>query len=66
MSRSKEEILDDLADKLDMDVASFLEVVRDTKADGKIGDKSADVFIDSFLVELERMSNIIDEMEVVK
>lgn len=58
----KAEVLRELGREFDIDVASFLEVLSDKKTEGRIVGKSAEIFIDAFLTQLGRLSQIIDNM----
>lgn len=59
---SKEELFSQLQEDFDIDAAPFLELLRDKKSDGRIGDKVAEAFLDDFLVQLERLSDTVDRM----
>ncbi|MBU0571266.1 MAG: hypothetical protein KJ995_05780 [Candidatus Omnitrophica bacterium] len=61
-SLDKAEILRGLSEELGIDVDPFLAVLRDGRADGRIGTHSAELFIDAFVAQLERLSNAVDEM----
>lgn len=65
VSKGKREILKELVDAFNIDTSSFMEVLDDKRPDGKISGKDAGKFIDSFLVELNRLSNVLDEMDIV-
>ncbi len=56
----KEEMLRQLGEEFDIDVASFLEVLRDKKADGRIAGKAPESFLNDFLLQLERLSDVVD------
>ncbi|RKY41108.1 MAG: hypothetical protein DRP85_07195 [Candidatus Makaraimicrobium thalassicum] len=58
----KEEVLSRLGKEFDMDVSSFLEVWRDKRSDGRIGNKDAEPFLNDFLLQLEHLSNAVDNM----
>ena len=58
----KREILRRVAEEFDVDTNSFLEVLNDTVSDGRIGGQSAELFIDSFLIQLEKLSVIVDKL----
>ncbi|MEA3489058.1 MAG: hypothetical protein U9R44_01790 [Candidatus Omnitrophota bacterium] len=58
----KEEVLCQLEEEFDVDISSFLQVLRDKKADGRVGGKDAETFLNDFLVQLERLSEIADKM----
>jgi hypothetical protein len=59
---NKEETLEALSGGCKVDVSSFMEVYKDKKSDGRIGGKPAEEFIEAFLIELNRLSEIVDEM----
>lgn len=61
-SLDKAEVLRELGKEFNIDTSSFLEVLSDKKTEGRIAGKSAEVFIDAFLTQLERLSQIIDNM----
>jgi hypothetical protein len=58
----KQEMLAQLGEEFDLDVSSFLEVLGDKKADGKIGGKHPESFLNDFLAQLERLTDIVDKM----
>ena len=60
--RDKAEILSELGEEFGIDPASFLEVLRDKKTDGRIGEKPAESFLGNFLVQLERLSEAVDKL----
>ena len=61
-SLDKAEILCGLSEEFGVDAGPFLEVLRDDRADGRIGADSAELFIDEFVTQLERLSEAIDKM----
>ena len=61
-STVKVEVLRELSDEFGIDVSSFLEVLRDKQMDGHIAGKSAEEFLNDFLIQLERLSEIVDDM----
>ena len=58
----KLEILTKLAKEFDIDMTSFIEVLRDKKTDGKIGDQDAENFLNDFLMKLRQLTEIVDTM----
>jgi len=60
--RQKKEILDKLAEEFNVDVSSFLEILHDQEDDGKIGGKSAILFLNEFLETLQKLTEIVDGM----
>ena len=58
----KEAVMAGMAEEFDIDVRAFLEVFRDKKTDGRIAGKSAEIFLEEFLAQLERLSEIIDKL----
>ncbi len=60
----KEEVLCQLSEEFDIDVAAFLEVLRDEKIDGRVGKKDAETFLNDFLIQLKRLSSIVDNMQI--
>ncbi|MGB2662018.1 MAG: hypothetical protein WBD04_06510 [Candidatus Omnitrophota bacterium] len=60
----KEEILCQMGEEYDLDVSSFLEILRDKKTDGRIGGKPLEEFLEDFLKQLERLTDIVDGMMV--
>jgi hypothetical protein len=56
------EVLSQMGEEFGVDPASFLEVLRDKKMDGRIGEKSAELFLEDFLSQLERLSHVVDNM----
>ena len=58
----KEGLLRELGEEFGIDVSSFLEVLRDKKADGRIGARDAETFLNGFLLQLERLAEIVDGM----
>ncbi|MFH1847202.1 MAG: hypothetical protein ABH869_06595 [Candidatus Omnitrophota bacterium] len=60
--RGKEEILCQLSEECGVDVASFLEVLRDKKNDGCIAGKEAEVFLKDFLFQLGTLADMVDKM----
>ena len=56
------EVFSQMGEEFGLDPASFLEVLRDKKMDGRIGEKSAELFLEDFLAQLERLSNIVDNL----
>ena len=60
----KEEILVQLGDEFEIDITPFLDVLHDKKTEGRIGGMTAEAFLDNFLVQLERITEIVDKMEI--
>ena len=60
----KEEVLCQVSEEFDVDVSAFLEILRDKKTDGRVGEKDAEVFLDEFIVQLERLSSIVDRIQI--
>lgn len=60
--RKKEDMLSQVGKEFGIDVSSFLDILGDKKADGKIGGKTSESFLDSFLVQLESLSEAVDKM----
>lgn len=61
---TREEVLCQLNEQFDVDTAAFLSVLHDNKNDGRIGGKDAEEFLSEFLEQLERLSEIIDKLDV--
>ena len=61
-SFDKTETLCELSEEFGIDIAPFMEVIRDERADGRIGAHSAEMFIDTFVTQLERLSEAVDKM----
>jgi len=59
---AKKEVLLQIGQKFDMDMASFLEVLHDKETDGRIGNRSAEDFLQDFLMRLEEISKAVDKM----
>jgi len=58
----KEQMLQQVEEEFNVDVSSFLEVLRDKKTDGHIGENPAETFLNDFLLQLEHISHVIDEL----
>ncbi|MFH1877612.1 MAG: hypothetical protein ABH883_02255 [Candidatus Omnitrophota bacterium] len=56
----KEDTLRKLADEFSVDVSSFMEILKDRKTDGRIGNRPAEAFISDFLVQIEKLAVIVD------
>jgi len=61
-NKTKEDILNSVAKEYNINVSSFLEILNDKKADGKISGKPAEEFIGDFLTELEKLSIEVDNL----
>ena len=61
-AHEKKEVLLQLREEFGLDVSSFLEILGDKKFDGKIGTRDAESFLNDFLIQLERLSEIVDNM----
>lgn len=57
---SKEAVIEKMGDELGIDVSSFAEVLQDKKLDGKIGGRSSEAFLEDLLVQIEKLSEIVD------
>jgi hypothetical protein len=60
----KEHILHRLGEEFGLDVSSFLEILKDKKTEGRIAGKPLEEFLSDFLMQLERLSDIVDNMTV--
>jgi len=60
----KQQVLEALGKEFGLDVSSFLEVLKDKKADGHIGGKKAEDFLNDFLAQLAKLSEAIDHLEI--
>ncbi|MFH1798717.1 MAG: hypothetical protein ABH844_05210 [Candidatus Omnitrophota bacterium] len=60
--RAKEEILSRISAEFDVDVAAFLDVLRDNKDDGCIAGRAAESFLGDFLKQLEILVETVDKM----
>ncbi|MDP8299572.1 MAG: hypothetical protein P9L88_06700 [Candidatus Tantalella remota] len=58
----KEEILMALGDTFDIDVSSFLDLLKDERVDGKIGEKTAETFLGDFILELEKLADKVEHL----
>ncbi len=58
----KAEIIARLGEEFGLETASFLEVLKDKKTDGRIGERSAEEFLDDFLDQLELLSEKVDKL----
>ncbi len=62
LPKDKEEILNKVGKEFGINVSSFIEMLKDKKSDGKIGGKSPEIFLEDFVRELEKLSEIIDRI----
>ncbi len=58
----KEEILLTLGDTFDIDVSSFLELLKDERSDGRIGEQTAEAFLGDFVLELEKLAEKVEHL----
>ncbi|MDD5634675.1 MAG: hypothetical protein PHW46_05310 [Candidatus Omnitrophica bacterium] len=58
----KEEILSQMVEAFGVEMTSFLEILKDKKFDGRIGNKNAELFVMDFITQLERLSDVIDKL----
>ncbi|MFQ5952712.1 MAG: hypothetical protein ACE5JK_04830 [Candidatus Omnitrophota bacterium] len=60
----KEKILSRLGEEFEVDVSSFMEILHDKETDGKIGGRPLEDFLNDFLVQLEKLTDIVDGMVI--
>ncbi|MGD2279350.1 MAG: hypothetical protein PVH45_04580 [Candidatus Omnitrophota bacterium] len=64
IANNKEGILHQLGEDFGVNVSSFIEILRDKEADAKIGGRSIEAFLSDFLAQLEKLIEIVDNMQI--